>query len=227
MGDRVITGDLAELVAEIVDHLIIAGRLILGHERVQIGEFGPGDGDHLNRGVELHRAGAKRDHRTVQRQITVGEAAHIARHLSLGAVPVEGRMGEICALAQTCIRQAIGLITGCFAINAKGAPDGLNRVIAGHLIDRDADLGIANFAQVDPFGHSGLHDGALQRADLNRDGVKEHLWFDGKSVFLQPVGKTCGAAVDGLGNRLNPVGAVVDRVHRRHHSQQGLGGTNV
>ncbi len=100
LGDRVIAGDLAELVIQIVDHRVIAHRLIFGAEGVQVAELGPSDRDHLDGGVQLHGAGPQRDHRAVQRQIAVGETAHVARHLGLGAVAVEGRVSEVFGRAQ-------------------------------------------------------------------------------------------------------------------------------
>ncbi len=67
--------------------------LIGGCERMNVREIRPGHRDHLGGGVQLHRARPQRDHRAIQRQIPVGEAAHIAHHLGLGPVHMKNRMG--------------------------------------------------------------------------------------------------------------------------------------
>ena len=92
--DRVIAGDVAQPLFELVEHRVIARGLLARRERMQVAELRPGHRDHLGGGVELHRAGAERDHGAVERQVAVGEPAHVAQQLGLGAVGVEHRMGE-------------------------------------------------------------------------------------------------------------------------------------
>ena len=65
-----------------------------GGEGVEVAELGPGDGDHLGGGVELHGAGAEGDHGAVEGEVAVGEAADVAEHLGLGVVLVEDGVGE-------------------------------------------------------------------------------------------------------------------------------------
>ena len=65
-----------------------------GPERVQVGELRPGHRLHLRGRVQLHRARAERDHRAVQRDIEVGQAAQVAQHGRLTPVLVEDRMAE-------------------------------------------------------------------------------------------------------------------------------------
>jgi hypothetical protein len=60
---------------------------------VHLRELGPGYRDHLGGGVELHGAGAERDHGVVQRQVAVLQALEVAQHAVLGVVGVEYRMG--------------------------------------------------------------------------------------------------------------------------------------
>ncbi len=54
--DVVVAGDLDQEGRQLVDHLLVADGLFLGHEGVQLAELGPGDRDHLAGGVELHGA---------------------------------------------------------------------------------------------------------------------------------------------------------------------------
>ncbi len=70
-----VPGDGGEPLGEITNQLQIAGGLVQWGERVDVGEVRPGHRRHLGRRVELHRAGSKRDHATVERQVLVRETA--------------------------------------------------------------------------------------------------------------------------------------------------------
>ncbi|CUH41249.1 hypothetical protein RUM4293_00117 [Ruegeria atlantica] len=228
LADRVIAGDLAQLVVQIINHLMIALRLIFGAERVQIAELGPGDRDHLDRGVQLHGAGPQRNHRPVQRQVAVGQTAHIARDLGLGPVLVEDLVGQVRAFAQRVIGQAIDFVRAVIlAIDTKGTPDGLDGLGAGLFVQADAHLGLTHLAQVDAPRHGGLHHDILQVADLNRDGVEEHLWFYGKACLFQTGGQARGLAVHRLRDGLDAVGAVIHGIHRGNDGQQRLRGADI
>ncbi len=93
--DARVTRDLRERRLEAADELLVAARLVGRHERVQVREPRPGDGLHLRRRVELHRARAQRDHRAVQREVLVRETAQVAQHRRLGAVQAEDRVLEV------------------------------------------------------------------------------------------------------------------------------------
>jgi hypothetical protein len=54
--DRGVAGCAREALLEVGDHVAVAGGLVGGRERMQVGEFAPGDRDHLAGGVELHGA---------------------------------------------------------------------------------------------------------------------------------------------------------------------------
>ena len=87
------------LFVELIDHFAVADRLLGRRERVNLAELGPRDRQHLGRRIELHRARAERDHRAVEREVLVGEAADVAQHLGLAVVGVEHRMREHVAAA--------------------------------------------------------------------------------------------------------------------------------
>jgi hypothetical protein len=93
-ADGVEAGDRLELPFEAGDQFEVALRLVERGEGVHLRELGPGDGNHLGGGVELHGAGAERDHGVVQRQVAVLQALQIAQHAVLGVVGVEHRMGQ-------------------------------------------------------------------------------------------------------------------------------------
>ena len=92
--DRVIAGDVAQPFFQPREQRVIALGLLARRERMQAAEFRPGQRDHLRGGIELHGAGAERDHRAVEREVAIAELAHVAQHLGLGAMGVEHRMGE-------------------------------------------------------------------------------------------------------------------------------------
>ena len=92
--DPVVAGDLGQPGLELADELGVAGRVLGGRERVQVGEAGQRHRLHLGRGVELHGAGAERDHAAVQRVVAGREATQVAQHLGLAAVRREHLVGE-------------------------------------------------------------------------------------------------------------------------------------
>ena len=61
---------------------------------MDVGELRPRDGDHLRRGVQLHRARPERDHRAVECQVAVAQPTEIPEHLVLAVVAVEHRLRE-------------------------------------------------------------------------------------------------------------------------------------
>src|SRR5258705_159529 len=65
--DRVIACDVAQPFFQALEQRVIAVGLLAWRERVQRGEFGPGQRNHLGGSVELHGAGAQRNHRAVDR----------------------------------------------------------------------------------------------------------------------------------------------------------------
>ena len=70
-ADGIEAGDLAQHGFQLVDHDLVTLGLCQGCKGMQLAKFGPGDRDHFGGGVELHGAGAQRNHCVVQRQILV------------------------------------------------------------------------------------------------------------------------------------------------------------
>ena len=95
-ADRGVPGDLGQAVAQLVDQPARSrGPARPGANGCRFGELRPGDRGHLGGGVELHRAGAQRDHRAVQREVLVRQRAQVAQHRGLGAVRGEDRVGQV------------------------------------------------------------------------------------------------------------------------------------
>src|SRR5438874_1074116 len=77
-----------------MDHFEISLHLFVRRKRMDGAELGPCHRDHLARRVELHRARTEWDHRAIEREILVGQAAQIAQHLVLAVVAMKHRMRE-------------------------------------------------------------------------------------------------------------------------------------
>ena len=92
---RVVAGDLAQRALEVVEQLAVARGLLL---RARTGASSANSGHVIGiisvvaLSFIVHEP--ERDHRAVEREITVGEAAQVAQHLRLGVVRAEHRMRE-------------------------------------------------------------------------------------------------------------------------------------
>ncbi|KAG1535162.1 hypothetical protein G6F50_015375 [Rhizopus delemar] len=98
-ADVVVAGDLAQRGRQAINQLVVALALRSGCERVDQRELGPGDRDHLGGGVQRHGARAQRDHRAIQGQILVGQAAQVAQHVGFGLHAGEDRVRQDGAFA--------------------------------------------------------------------------------------------------------------------------------
>ena len=93
-GHCVKPSDSAELRRHIVEHLVVSLGLVNWSKRVDVGKLGPGDGDHLSSGVELHCARPEGDHRVGEGQVLVLQALEVPQHRVLVVVRVENRVLE-------------------------------------------------------------------------------------------------------------------------------------
>ena len=89
------TGELGQAGLELAEDALVAGRLVDRRERMQARELRPAHRHHLRGGVQLHRAGAERNHRRVEADVLVLEAADVAHHLGFGVMRVEDRMRQV------------------------------------------------------------------------------------------------------------------------------------
>ena len=92
--DRVVAGHLHQPGLQIGDQAPQTRGVRCRGERMLVCELRPGDRFHFGGGVELHRAGAERNHAAVQRKVFVRQRTQIAHHRRLGAIPGERRMGQ-------------------------------------------------------------------------------------------------------------------------------------
>ena len=86
---------LAQRALELGKDLRVAGGLVGRRKRMQARELGPAHRQHLGGRVELHRAGAQRDHRLAQPDVLPLEAADVAHHLGLRVMRVEDGVRQV------------------------------------------------------------------------------------------------------------------------------------
>ena len=108
---------------------------------MHIGKLGPGDGNHLAGGVELHGARAQRNHAAIERQIFVAQLADVTQHAGFGVVAIEHRVCEVSAgttqargdeaVAAFFKRCPIGQGLATFG---KAGPQGFNVVTRGGFV---------------------------------------------------------------------------------------------
>ncbi|MCY1505208.1 hypothetical protein D9M68_394050 [compost metagenome] len=233
-GDGVETGDGAEPGLQLVDHQLVAQGLVPWGEGVQLGEFRPGDGDHLTGGVELHGAGAQGNHRLVQRQVLVLQLLEVTQHLGFAVVGIEHRMAQVAAAARQVGRDAAdddGLVQLADVETVVGAEEDAEELFHGvrraGFVEADPQLAAAEDAQVDARRLGRLDDGGLAAADIQGQGVEEVLVVALDALARQAFGEDGGEPVDALGDALQALGAVVDGVAAGDIGQQHLGGTDV
>ncbi len=150
---RGVPRDRRETVLELGDQLSVAGRLIGRCKRVEVGEFGPGDRQHLAGGVELHGARAERNHRPVERQVLVAEPAQVAEHLVFGVVPLEHRLREEVVTAPQVRAESVGRLVptvGTEWSSTEGGDDRLDGGQRARFVEGDADRGVVDPADVEP-----------------------------------------------------------------------------
>ncbi|KGS64740.1 hypothetical protein X979_6101 [Burkholderia pseudomallei MSHR7527] len=226
-----------EHLLELVDHLAIADGLLGGRERVDPAEFGPRDGQHFGGRVQLHRARAERDHRAVEREILVRQAAQVAQHFRFRMVAVEHVVRQVRARALEARRQ-----------RGRGEEPGVERVDVGRrrarglredreqigeigarrrFVDRHADSRVARAAQVDAFRLRERMELRGARAGVDRQRVEERVVDGCVAEMPDARGEERRDAVHAQRDRLQAARAVVDRVHARHDREQRLRGADV
>ena len=223
--DGVVAGDRAQPALEVADQRDVPVGLVERRERVDRRELGPRHGLHLGRRVELHRAGAERDHRAVERDVAPRERAEIAQHLRLGAVRAEDRVREEVRGARELRRNRIGRV-GVEGIDVarhpERAPEALHLRALRDLVARDADRVRIDAQEVDVELTRGRDDGVRVVRDAHADGVEVGVVHELVPALAEPAGEDRRQPVHAARDQLEPLAAVVDGVHRGHHGEQHL-----
>ena len=93
-GDGGEARDVRQPVLQVDAELPVSGGLLGRCVGVHVGEAAPGDRHHLRRSVQLHRAGAERDHRRGQGQVARLQPVEVAEEFGLRPVAAEHGMFE-------------------------------------------------------------------------------------------------------------------------------------
>ena len=227
-ADAGVAGGLAEPVTQLPVEFVVAGELIAWCERMHVRKRWPGDRDHLAGRVQLHRARTQRDHRAVQRQVFVGQAADVAQHLGLGVVVVEHRVRQEGAAARHREWQQRGDAAlefrdlRCGLARGEHRPQRFDVVACRGFVERDGDARGRGLAQVVAGVARGLHQCAGARAGVDVQRVEGAGADQRGAQFLQPRRQHRGIAGHAPRDALQPFGPVVDGVHARHHGRQHL-----
>ena len=97
-------GDFRERLLELADDLRVALHLLERREGMDRRELRPRHRNHLGRRIQLHRAGAERNHRAVEADVLALEALQVAHHLRFRPMRRENRMRHERRLAHERIR---------------------------------------------------------------------------------------------------------------------------
>ena len=167
---------------------------------------------HFGRRVELHRAGAERDHRPVERQILVGEPAQEAHHLGFRTVFAEDGLGEEPAVVA---QQRHGEGSGFRRFRTEQRCQRLQVGLGRRLVEGDRDAVVAQNADQPSaiLGRPGDVPGLAGNGD--GDGVEEARPGGRKAFRFQRRRETRCKTVHGFRNRLQAGRPVPDRIGPR------------
>ena len=174
----IVAGDRAQHLLELANHAAIARRLLRGRERMQRAELGPGHRNHLGRRVELHRARTERNHRAVERQVAVGQAAQIPEHFRFRAVTMEDRVREKWRRAdergrQRVVRLRVEVGDGEWRVaGVEDLPDTLDVLPRRRLVQRDAERRLVDAAEVEAMRDAVVDDALRSGAGRHGDRVE-------------------------------------------------------
>ena len=233
--DRREARDLCQPALQLMEELLVPARLHGRGEGMDAAEALPGDGDHLHGGVELHRAGAQRDHRMHQREVPRLQAVHVPEHLVLGVIPVEDFVREVLARPRQRWRERVARL-GSEVLHGEGhrpastedLEERLDLRRRGHLVQRDAKGAVLELPQIDTTllrHREHACPGMLVRPDVN--GVEERLAAELVAHAAQAIGEHRREAMHALRDPPQSFRPVVHRVHAGHHGQQYLGRADV
>ncbi|VUC29849.1 unnamed protein product [Clonostachys rosea] len=228
-ADLVEAGDGGQVLLQGDEHGLVAGGLLDRSEGVDVGEARVGDGEHFGGGVELHGAGAERDHGVDEGQILVSKVVNVSQKLGLGVVLVEDGVCEEGGLAlevggdggvgvestvQTLLNGGVEVLLSHVEALEKLAK-ALQR---DTLVEGEAQLGLADLAKVDVKERSLLNGAVVS----DTGGRELEVTLACNKILSQ-----AGLGPDILGNGLETLGAVVDGVEGAHVGQQSLGSADV
>ncbi len=226
-------GYLRKLRLESLEQLRIPGRLLARRKRMNPAELAPGDRNHLRGSVQLHGAGAERDHGVHERQVLLLEAPHVAQHLGLGPVRVEhGVLHERGGALERSVEARIHLRSQVIhrelgrAAAVEQLEQRLHLFRCNRLVEGYSNGSVLMGAQVDATRACSLDEGGSVLS-FEPDGVEERVVRNRPAQLTRAGRKHQREVVDALRNAPQSGRTVVNGVHARHHGQQHLRGANV
>ncbi len=199
--------------------------------RVDRAEGGPGERDHLGRGVELHRARAQRDHPVAQAVVAGGEAVQVPHHRVLGAMRFEHFVFEDRGPSGLDGHGLVGPRRFDFGVfDAEGGEQPRERGRRGGLVHRDAEAAVGVAAEVDAGGGGSVEGVRVRRPERHR--VEEAPFLGQRALLRNAVlaqgGRESGRqAADPTGDRPEPVRSVPHGVEASDVREQRLGRADV
>ena len=205
---RVVAGHLGEPGLQLGDQLAQPVRAVIRREGVQVGELRPRDRLHLRRGVELHRARSKWDHRPVEGQVLVGEASQVPEHLVLGVIAVEHGLVQELVVRRRRVSRPSGASSGWSGDAAPNAANARSTTSeARRLVEGEADAAVVDPTEIDVAGAGG-GEHRVGVDVLDGDRVEPRVVAQPVSLGVQPCSGDRGVAVRALGDPPQALGTV-------------------
>ena len=212
--------------------------MVGGDEGVDVAELRPAEGIHRSGGVQLHGAGAQRDHAAVEAEVAVFEFLHVTHHVCLAAVLEEHRglheLGGTLHLGRDAAELlAVRVADELFVLLAKGFGDDDTNLVdvfaSGGLVEADAEVLFVDDAEVHAVFLGGfLHlAGAGTFWQFEQQRVEEVLVELLHAEFGQFGGQLAGEAVDMVCDLDQALRAMIEGVEARHDGQQCLSRADV
>ena len=189
------------------------------------GELRPRHRDHLRRRVQLHGAGAQRDHRRVEADVLALQRLDVAHHLGFRMMRIEDRVRQVARRAPQRRRQ---IVTAGGKRRRGGLPsrlgegrDDVQGILVRHrLVERDADAAVG-VPQIDPSLLRRRPDGGSVSA-FDPEGVEVMGIRLPVSERGQRPADAGSRLMHARGDRSQAGRSVVHRIHRRDVRQQRL-----
>ncbi len=229
--------NLGEPLLQLLENDLVAARLAKRSIRMNAAKLRPGDGGHFHRGVQFHRAGAKRDHGSGEREVARFQALKIAKHFRLGMIPVEDRMGQVFGRASQRRRVSGIAFLSQFAgsevrsaVGIEDAEDVGDVFLAGRLIQGNTNRLLVNAPEIHPVRFGQFQNVGHLCADFYPNRIKVGQAGRLSCVVTQPhqpALQNDRQPMNPLPDQLQTLGTVIAGVKRRHVRQQRLRGANV
>mmetsp|Transcript_14373 Transcript_14373/g.27727 ORF Transcript_14373/g.27727 Transcript_14373/m.27727 type:complete len:723 (-) Transcript_14373:79-2247(-) len=230
-GHGIESSDFTEHIGKVRDHLLVTDCLILGSIWMHVSELWHSDWHHLRRGVQLHCAGAQRNHRVAQGEVLCLQSRQISEHLVLRVVGVENIVSEEVGCSLEHSNVAVNLFgerlggEGSRPTRENGEKQ-INVFQGGGFVKGNRDVAGIQHANVVALLNSSC-DNTSGIADVDRNGIEEEVGGDAHSELLGTGSHDSGETVNSGGNFLQSFWSMIDGIHRCNVGKEGLGSADV